>query len=155
MPSPEFDALPMRFWNNWPSCAGSAMRIGQRIQSTDGAAFLYGSAQVLKGCLHHRLAVGLAEIKFLTVHAGIRQQVDDQLLHALGAIHGIVDVAVGRLVQPAGVALGEQLGEAGHHAERFLQIVGGHVGEALQLRIGPGELFGMALHGFQPDACAR
>ena len=64
------------------------------------------------------------------------EQVVDQGLHPLGPVDGELDVLVGPFVELAPVALLEQLGEAGHLAERLLQVVGGYIGELLELDIG-------------------
>ena len=56
-----------------------------------------------------------------------------------GAVDRVMDVLVGLLVQLAAIAFRQQLGVGGHHAQRFLQIVRGHVGELLQVAIGAGQ----------------
>ena len=68
--------------------------------------------------------------------AGEVQQVVDQHLHAVGAVDREVDVLVGPFVELPAVAALEQLGEAGHLAQRFLEVVRGDVRELLQLGVG-------------------
>ena len=73
-----------------------------------------------------------------------RQQVVDQLLHALGAVDGELDVLVGALVELARVALLEHLAEARHLAQRLLEVVRGDVRELLELGVGALELLRLA-----------
>src|ERR1019366_3044808 len=68
-------------------------------------------------------------------HARVGQQILDQLLHAGGAIHGVVDEVVRILVELVVVAVGQQLGVTGHHAKRFLQVVRGDVGESFEFAV--------------------
>jgi hypothetical protein len=75
-----------------------------------------------------RLAVGAAD-------PAVGEQVVDQRLHALGAVHGELDVLVGPGVELAGVTPLEQLGEARHLAQRLLQVVRSDVGELLELGV--------------------
>src|SRR5438093_7499868 len=56
----------------------------------------------------------------------------------LAPIHGKGDKLVGLGIELTPVALGEQLGETRHRAERFLEVVRGDVGELFQLRVRPG-----------------
>ena len=51
-----------------------------------------------------------------------------------------MDVLVGAVVELTPVALLEQLREAGHLAQRLLEVVGGDVGELLELGVGAGEI---------------
>jgi hypothetical protein len=78
----------------------------------------------------------------------IGQQILDQALHPVGAVHREVDVGIGVGVEPPFVALGEQLRIAGHHAQGFLQIVGGDVGELLEVVVRSRELPGRSFEGF-------
>src|ERR1035437_3959894 len=87
----------------------------------DGStALLDRNLRIPQGCRNYRAAVDLAEVKLLAFHAGIRQQVGDQLLHALGAVHGVVNVPVGSLIQAARVAVGKQLGRSEEHTSELL-----------------------------------
>ena len=58
------------------------------------------------------------------------------MLHPNGAFNHVTDVVVGVGAELTPVRLGEELGEAAHHAERLLQVMGGDVGELLELGIG-------------------
>ena len=80
-------------------------------------------------------------------HPAEREQVVDQRLHPLGAVHRVLDVLVGLGVQLARVAALQQLAEAGHLAQRLLQVVRGHVGELLQFRVGPLQVLRPGLQG--------
>src|SRR5580692_632903 len=68
-------------------------------------------------------------------HAGVCQQVFNQVLHPPRPIHGEGDKLVGVRVELAFVALRQQLRITGDHAQWFLQIVRGHIGELLQLGV--------------------
>ena len=63
------------------------------------------------------------------------EQVLDEPLHALGAVDGELDVLVGALVELAAVPLLQELGEAGHLAQRLLQVVRRDVGELLEVAV--------------------
>ena len=63
----------------------------------------------------------------------------------LRAIDGEIDVLSAALVELVAVALLQQLAERGHLAQRFLQVVGGHVGELLQLGVGAAQLGGLGV----------
>ncbi len=78
-------------------------------------------------------------------HPAERQQVVEQLLHAFGAVDGVLDVLVGLLVQPARVAALQQLAEACHLPQRLLQVMGGHVGELLEFCVRPLQVLGPGL----------
>ena len=64
-------------------------------------------------------------------------------MHAVGAVHGEANKLIGILVQLPPVALGQELGKAGHHAQGFLEVMGGHIGELLQFGIGAFQIFGV------------
>src|SRR6185312_1253501 len=64
-----------------------------------------------------------------------REQVVDQLLHALGTVDREGDVLPAALVELVAVALLDQLAEARDLAQRLLQVVRGDIGELLQLRV--------------------
>ena len=72
---------------------------------------------------------------FLAAHARVLQQSANQALHALGAFHGVANVLVGAFVNLALVTIGEQLHVAGNHAQRFLQVVRGHVRKLLEVGV--------------------
>ena len=56
-------------------------------------------------------------------NSGEDQEVSDQDLHSLGAVHGEPDVLIGPLVELSRVALLQELTEAGHLPKRLLQVV--------------------------------
>ena len=74
-----------------------------------------------------------------------REQVVDQVLHAFRAVDGEGDVLVGALVELPRVPALEHLAEARHLAQRLLQVVGGDVGELLELGVGAAQLLGLEL----------
>jgi hypothetical protein len=59
--------------------------------------------------------------------------------------HRELDVLVGPLVELPAVAALQQLAEAGDLAQRLLQVVAGHVGELLQVAVGPLEVAGLVV----------
>jgi hypothetical protein len=56
------------------------------------------------------------------------------------AVDGVADEVLSVLIELVGVAARQQLRVAGHHAQRFLKVVGGDVGELLELLIGAPQL---------------
>src|SRR5215471_1386659 len=75
-------------------------------------------------------------------HPAEREQIVDQRLHPLGAVHRVLDVLVGLGIQPTRVAALQQLAEAGHFAQRLLEVVRGDVGELLQFGVGSLQVLG-------------
>ena len=73
-------------------------------------------------------------------YPGEGQQVVDQDLQPLGAVDCEVDVLAAPLVQLVAVALLQELAERGHLAQRFLQVMGGHIGELLEIGVGAQEV---------------
>ena len=61
----------------------------------------------------------------------------------LGPVDREVDVLPAALVELVAVPLLQQLAERGHLAQRLLQVVRGHVGELLELGVGPAQLGGL------------
>ena len=78
--------------------------------------------------------------------AGVLQEVVDEIGHPLGRGADPGEELPPRLVEPVRVVLLEGLGEAGHAAQRSLEIVRHGVGEGLELAVGPFELAGALLH---------
>ena len=76
------------------------------------------------------------------------QQVVDERLHPLGAVHGELDVLVSPGVELADVPALQQLAEARDLAQRLLQVVRGYVGELLKLGVRPLQVEGTS---FEPD----
>ena len=62
-------------------------------------------------------------------------------MHAGGAVHRVINKLIGILIQLSPVALGQELGKAGYHAQGFLEVMGGHIGKLLQLCIGALQIF--------------
>ena len=73
----------------------------------------------------------------------IAQQILNQALHADTAVDDEANEVIGVGVQLSLIAAGQQMGVADHDTERFLQIMGGHLGEPRQFDIGAFQL----LHG--------
>ena len=108
---------------------------GQRIVRHQRAAFLDGAAQIDERLLQRLFAGGIEQLLSLCPDARIGQQILDQPLHAVGAVHGERNELVGIGVQLALVAPGQKLRVAGHHAQRLLQIVRGDVGKLPQFLV--------------------
>src|SRR2546423_860188 len=102
-----------------------------------------GRLQVRQGPVEGLVAVDRHENLGGPADPGEGQQVVDQRLHALGAVDGELDVLIGPLVELALVAALEELAEAGHLPERLLEVMGGDVGELLQVGVGAGQLLGL------------
>src|SRR5215472_7189322 len=116
---------------------------GQPVDGDGGVAVLYRGLE-----LRHRLAGDLVEVDRAEVSTGLtdareREQVVDQALHALRAIDRVGDVLPGSLVELVGVPRLKHLAETGHFAQRFLQVMGGDVGELLEFPVGPLQLGGL------------
>ncbi|RPK32873.1 hypothetical protein EES37_32785 [Streptomyces sp. ADI91-18] len=76
-------------------------------------------------------------------HPGEVEEVVDEDLHAVRPVDRVLDVLVRPGVELSPVAALQELGEAGDLAQRLLEVVGGHVGELLQLGVGPLEVGGL------------
>lgn len=135
--APELDGVRQQVLPEHAQLGGVPHDRRQHVVGDLGPTLLDGHAEVVEGLAHHLLQIdGLV----LVVHAadpGECQQVVDEDLHTVGAVDGEGDVLVGPLVQLAPVAPLQELGEAGHLAQRFLQVVRGDVGELFQLRVRP------------------
>ena len=129
-------ALPIRFWNTRvssdasPRTGGRSPR-GHVAPDSSIAAARFAAARGRRASPRRRALV----LRGDPADAGERQQVVDQVLHALGAVDGELDVLVGALVELALVAPLEQLAEARDLAQRLLQVVRGDVGELLELGV--------------------
>ena len=121
-----------------------ARRAG-RVQVISPSAYSRAASSLAAHVRHHPVKVDLGEAGGEPADPGERQQVVDQPLHPLRAVDREGDVLVGPLVELAGVAALQQLAEAGHLAQRLLQVVRGHVGELLQVAVGAGQLLGLLL----------
>ena len=77
----------------------------------------------------------------------ILQQIDDQPVHALGAVAGEVDALPRLLVQRLAQAALQQGQVAGDDAQGLAQVVRGDVGEGLQLGVGAFKLARLAAKG--------
>ena len=96
--------------------------------------------QALECGLHARVERNGHERVGGAADPGERQQVVDEGLHPSGPVHREPDVLVGPRVELVLVARLEELDEARHLAEGLLEVVGGHVGELLQLLVRPLEV---------------
>ncbi len=85
--------------------------------------------------------------------ARVLQQVVNQLLHPFGAVDGEADELLRVAVELVLVALGQELRVVRDHAQRLLKIVGGHVGELLQLLVRSREFLGLGLERTLGSAC--
>ena len=126
-------ALLTRFWNSDVSSENSARTVGSSVVSMTAPDFLYLARQVHPG-LGEGAGAGHQDRRALEPPDPAEgQQVVDQRLHPLGAVHGVLDVLVRPGVELADIAALEQLAEARHLAQRLLEVVRGHVGELLEL----------------------
>ena len=130
-------ALEIRFWKIWRSIAFSAVHDRQLRETSTSTA----SGRAAAGPSAHSTSrtttptsTGLA-LELRASGPRVVEQVVDERLHALDAGDDEVDEAVGVLVQAAAVAAGEQVDKAGDDAQRLGEIVGGHVGELLEVAV--------------------
>ena len=65
----------------------------------------------------------------------------------MAASGGEEDVLVGLGIQLSLVATAQQAHEAGHHPQRLLQVVRGHVGKLLEVLVRAGQVVGGLLQG--------
>ena len=107
-----------------------------------GSCLLDARVEVVQGLPERRAGVGRHRFPAASAHPCVSQQVLDQSLHPLGAIHGVLDERVGLRVQLIRILLLKQLHEAAHRPQRLLEVVRGHGGELLQVLVGAGEVFG-------------
>ena len=145
LPPLNFSALLSRFWNTAVSSGSSASTSGRCPVSTVAPV---SSIAVARLFLAWASAASLDTSDGLArgpAHPAVLEQVVDQRLHPLGAVHGELDVLVGPGVQLARVAALQQLGEARHLAQRLLQVVRGDVGELLELGVRALQLLGVLL----------
>src|SRR5690606_30554460 len=107
----------------------------QVIVRNGGVGFLEGWRQVLQDTSEHELSVHALERTAARADARKREQVVDQRLHALDALHREPDELVRVGIEPAVIAARQELRIAGHHAERLLEVVRSNVGELLELGV--------------------
>ena len=139
-------ALPIRFWKTWVSSTGLDVIVGKGscvITAPD-------SSMLTRQAPQHPVQDG-ADVRALghlaSARAGVGQQVVDQPLHPRGPVGGEGDVLVGLGVQLSLAAVLQQAHEPGHHPQRLLQVVRGHVGELLQVLVGAGQVLGRLPQG--------
>ena len=89
----------------------------------------------------------LLEAGGVAADARERQEVVDQVLHALGPVDHEGDVLVGAVVELTPVAALEELAEAGDLAQRLLQVVRRDVRELLEVGVGALQLERLRLDG--------
>ena len=106
----------------------------------NGVALLDHHLEVVERTLQDLFAVGRPQGLGLRPDPGIGQELADEPLHPGRAIDGTSDELIGIGIEPALIGFRQELREAHHLAQRFLQVVRGHVGELLQLGVGPAQL---------------
>lgn len=130
----------------------------QRINRDRDAALLDGRLQVRQRLLHRLAAVNRGKPVSRSRHAGIGEQVLDELLHPGGAVDNVMNELVGLFIQFSLVAAVKQLGEPRHHPERLLKIVRGDGSKRVQFTVVPFQLGRVAPHVllgfFSPDEIA-
>jgi hypothetical protein len=99
-------------------------------------AFLDGTAKIDHRPTQGTLTRSGHEFSALRANTRVRQQILNQGLHAFGAIHREDDKFIRIVVQLALVASGNECHVAGHHPQRFLQVMRGNMGELLQILVG-------------------
>jgi hypothetical protein len=122
---------------------GVAAHGRQRVHLHRGLGLVEPVLQVGEDVGDDEVAVDLGELLLGAADAGVGEQAFDQRPHPGAPVDGVADEPVGLGVQPALVAAGEQLDVAGDGPERLGQVVGGDVGELLQLGVGLAQLLGL------------
>ena len=117
-------------------------KIGKGLARHHCPALLEGHLQIHQGVSQDRVAVGRLEGLVSRADARVSQQINNQPLHPDRAIHSKADKVLGTGVQPVLVALPEQLEITRNHPQGFLQVVGGDIGELLQIFVGTSQLEG-------------
>ena len=100
-----------------------------------GVMLLDRGLQIGDDVAEHLPAVGCDERLLARACARIGQQVVDQHLHPPCAVDGEIDEIVGVRVELALVVPLQKLAVAGHHPQRLLQIVRGHVGKLFEFGV--------------------
>lgn len=125
-----------------------AFDFGQGIVEDGGSGFLYGDFQVGESIAKGFLQLDGTVIRSAGSDAGIDQQVIDELLHAPGSIDREADEVAGVVVELSSVTPLQELDVTGDHAQGFLEIVRGDVGELFQVAIAAFEFDGAGLEFF-------
>ncbi|HJW26948.1 MAG TPA: hypothetical protein VJ576_18785 [Rhodocyclaceae bacterium] len=112
---------------------------GQVVPGDVAASFPDGHVQVL-----YHVGEDLVEIDGLErlaagLQPGVGEDIADELVHALGRAHHLVEPGIGLGVEAAAVLPLQQLGEAGDGAQGGLEVVGRDEGELLQLHVAVGQ----------------
>lgn len=115
----------------------------QRVVGDGRPGLFDAEAQGGRGLLHDRFEVHAFVVVVDTAHPGEVEKVVDECLHTVGTVDRDADVLVRLGVELPSVAPLEKLREAGDLAQRLLQVVGSHVRELLQLRVGPLQVGGL------------
>jgi len=84
---------------------------------------VYGDAHIAHRLGQHLRQIDRTHRPFMAANAGILQQIQDQTVHALGAVAGKTDESAGVVVKSGGIAALQQRHIAGHLPQRLAQIV--------------------------------
>src|SRR5580698_8328622 len=102
----------------------------QTVGSDDGAALFDGRTQVLNHLLINRTEVDdFSQLLPIRSELRIGEQVIEQVPHAFGALGNVAYAQSGLIVETASVAFEQKLRVVRDHAQRFLQIMAGRIGE--------------------------
>ncbi len=99
------------------------------------AALLDRSPQRLLRARQHRLDVGRREPQAVRLYPGETQQRLDHLLHAHGAIHGVIDILPRLAIQLIPIPLRQKIHIALDHPQRLSHVVRDDIGKLLQLLV--------------------
>ena len=106
-------------------------------------ALLDGDLEVLQHALEDLGAISRPERLGARPDPRVGQQIVDQRLHPGGAFHRERNELASIGVELILVAALQQLGVAGDHAQRLLQVMRGHGGELFQFLVGAFQLLGL------------
>ena len=108
-----------------------------------GTALFNGHPKVGDNLTEDLQGVGQGRRVTTGSHPGVGQQVSNHSLHSSGAIHRETDKVVGISVELSLVPPIQQFNIARHHPQGFLKIMGGDIGELLEISVAPFQFLGL------------
>lgn len=136
----ELDSIAQEVLEHVRQLGGVGLHHRELVVGDDGCRLLDGGFEVGQRLGQNRPAI--ARLKRLAARTDPRvgQQILDERLHPPDAINRVGDQLVGPGIELALVALLEYLHAPAHGPQRLLQVVGGNVGELLQVQVGACQL---------------
>ena len=120
------------------------MTAGKPFQFTTAPLCSIAARRFFTACSTTCATVGEAEFNLCFSDPGELQQIMNQSLHAHRAIDRVSNIFVSLFIQLAAISVRQQLGIAGNHPQRLLQVVRSHVSKLLELFIRAGQFGDLA-----------